>query len=937
MCDRLRKVILIFLIYSAKVSVIFAQENLSFPNFKIVPDYNTGYVMVYDLNDSYLFRLGGFEMFCKDCGGDIYDKDNVAYTSQLIRKDNSVALTFNSSNSSIDMTQVYEFNDLRPDFDYTFHYTYKKDMKMSDQRFLMACTDRFLEDFDEGTSDWTLIDSFGIGSLTSNTDPNYSRSGTSLHIGMQNLNNPYNQIKVRSSRLPSNMGGKDILTFWIFPTEGVTKIAAMVISSSSDTDYKYNTFIVQPLMWNKIEWNFQQMGTIINRFNPNDISKIGFFIYGAYFNSNGWGNWYIDNIKFMDDNFDNIKIFDANSDNFQLLSNGARSSYYSPRLLRTGFKNSKLSVVVSSEYSDYGQIEQIDNGKSFGKTIPHFYTFSMDNHRFKSSYDDNGVYLNGSSVLQSYDTTKMGYTYGGKLNFKFNPPSKDIFIAKFPKNYKAAYTFTDDTDSSSMATTLGTYWGTSNQSDPNFGKKGLLGHDIKVLITAFNYGSYSNSWIDGSLPWLQYLENFGFEIGPHDFSNVDTGINRAVLNNLLDNFVYYFNVYTTVRHSSLRYSFCGLGRLKSSDCYWLDLYENSPNSKYIWSGGLEFGKRNAYADPWELPHHDGRNDDLDNPKKLYIYGRESSTYGWSYLGTGWGVEWNPARIDDLIARQGFASIYIHARHDKGGMSYKAPDGSRVIYPDADNLLGYLEQKQNTGEMWIEPPHIIFDYMLDKENVEIQPNPSDGNDITIVNHNNKDIKGLTVEIHDSNICSVKIGDIYQIFVKNNKITLPIIHAQEKINFKIITGNEYSVFLPRLTNVAPNIDVNSAIFDGNNVIINISPTGRGNQTNRKISLSTGLHNQFSVYIDNNLYIPNFVYGNYEISMDVTCPHEIKLIKIINNNSPNFDNSDFVDFIDFAVFSANWRKTGVDLQGDFNKDNIVDEEDLYLFALDWLNGLN
>jgi hypothetical protein len=904
---------------------------LNLTNYKVDVQPESGHVYIYDLNDALLFRLGGYEQFCFDCSGDVFDKDSLPHTLQQTTSGDITTLTFNVFNSAIDLTQIYEFDDSSSDFDYTFYCTLTKDMKMRDQLFLMDYNEAYINDMNEGIGGWVLQDAYSVGSISVNTDPNYSRSGNSLHIMMNNVPNRW--IKVKSPPL-GNMAENEILSFWVFPTENIKQITVMLASSTSDTDYRYKGFALRPLMWNKIEWNYRKVGIDDGHFNVNDVAKVIFYIGSTYFSS-GTGHWYIDNIKFTKDNFQNIQAFDAYNHNFMDLSSGGRASYYAPRLLKTGFKNSDVRLLVSSRCSEHGEVEQIDSGKSESKTMPHFYTFSMDNHRFKATHDDEGNYI-GGAVLLDYDLAKQGYSYGGKLNFNLNPPLVEIFAAKFPRNYKAAYTFTDDTDSSTEDTTKGTYYGTSDESDPNFGKKGFLGHDIKILATAFNYGDYANSWTDGSLKWLRDLAAFGFEIGPHDFANVDMGIDRPLLDLLLTEFIDNFAVYTTVRHSKLIYSFCGLGRIETDpNYYWLDLFENAPDTKYVWSGGLHFGNRNAYGDPWELPHHDGRLDYTGNPKWLYIYGRESSEWGWIYYGAGWGVQWNPERIDELIRQKGFAHIYIHARHrtEGKGMSYYTGIGY-VINEDADELLGYLEQKMNNGDLWIEPPHIIFDYMLDKEKIDVERDDTDANCVRVTNYNNKAISGFTLEVHDSNICSAKTGDAYQIFVKDNQVTLAKLSPSECVCVQIIPGDCYDVTLPRLLQVGPNVEVDSAIFGGNDIIIDLSATGRGYQENRNISVDTGsVFSQYRVYVDGVLFDHNVTSKIYTLTMGVTGEHEIVITDRYLCRAADLDGVSPVNFSDFSILASNWLQTGPGLDGDIKEDGGVDFEDLMILAECWL----
>jgi peptidyl-prolyl cis-trans isomerase B (cyclophilin B) len=51
-------------------------------------------------------------------------------------------------------------------------------------------------------------------------------------------------------------------------------------------------------------------------------------------------------------------------------------------------------------------------------------------------------------------------------------------------------------------------------------------------------------------------------------------------------------------------------------------------------------------------------------------------------------------------------------------------------------------------------------------------------------------------------------------------------------------------------------------------------------------------------------------------------------------DLNNNGHTDLTDFAYFAANWKKTGSNLWGDLNQNNVVDMRDLYSFSQGWLN---
>jgi rhodanese-related sulfurtransferase len=55
--------------------------------------------------------------------------------------------------------------------------------------------------------------------------------------------------------------------------------------------------------------------------------------------------------------------------------------------------------------------------------------------------------------------------------------------------------------------------------------------------------------------------------------------------------------------------------------------------------------------------------------------------------------------------------------------------------------------------------------------------------------------------------------------------------------------------------------------------------------------------------------------------------------DNDCPNLDELNLVNFVDLAILASNWQLSGPNLAGDFNSDNLVDIDDLIMFASYWL----
>ncbi len=56
---------------------------------------------------------------------------------------------------------------------------------------------------------------------------------------------------------------------------------------------------------------------------------------------------------------------------------------------------------------------------------------------------------------------------------------------------------------------------------------------------------------------------------------------------------------------------------------------------------------------------------------------------------------------------------------------------------------------------------------------------------------------------------------------------------------------------------------------------------------------------------------------------------------NSYPDFNSDEIVNFADFAIFAESWQESGSGLDGDFNKNGIIDSNDLETFCFLWLSG--
>lgn len=288
-------------------------------------------------------------------------------------------------------------------------------------------------------------------------------------------------------------------------------------------------------------------------------------------------------------------------------------------------------------------------------------------------------------------------------------------INPYPGRIPAAFTVIDDADGEDEALLLAAYYGTSDRTAADFGQKGFLGHGLRITRSVFASSALYDVW--------DQLAADGTEIAVHTVSGgPDTAESTR---DGLDPLVQRYGSRHWVDHSvgGNPEDLCYRGSYPRSENphYILDILEEM-DFDYAWVEFNMFQGFDACRDRRELPHFCDAIDDPVIPGQLRVYGRTGGVFFTDYWRAFDRVV-TPESLDELIARGGLSLIYTHTcvvnylGEDVGYLHYS--DGTWEIKPEADQLLGLLEERMASGQLWIAPAAEIFDRLIQTQSLQLE--------------------------------------------------------------------------------------------------------------------------------------------------------------------------------------------------------------------------
>jgi hypothetical protein len=282
-----------------------------------------------------------------------------------------------------------------------------------------------------------------------------------------------------------------------------------------------------------------------------------------------------------------------------------------------------------------------------------------------------------------------------------------------------------------------------------------------------------------------------------------------------------------------------------------------------------------YLDLSPLLHRNSIIDKTSNTS-LYLSGRSWGGNSTEFLLINGGG--NITDLPRIINEKGLVVVYTHSHS-----GYSSLVGSEYILDDEyDNVFSWLESKQNEGILWVDSTENIFDWMLELENVTILNRTGDS--IFIKNDNNNIVEGVSLDVFENNISSVKIENLYQIYVDESNVVLPQFSANESMIVNFTFGN-YNSSLPRLSYVDVHLDVLKADYDESlkKVTVQVINNTKLDIYNKTLTIIYNVTSNFYVY-DNNYNFATITNGvisnsnssylaNYNFSTGIfnfTLPH-------------------------------------------------------------------
>ena len=499
------------------------------------------------------------------------------------------------------------------------------------------------------------------------------------------------------------------------------------------------------------------------------------------------------------------------------------SDIYTPKVVR--FTNG-LSFLGSDTMESMrlqpasGSNSRISFYSDYGPNHPHFH------------YIKNG---GGAKTFVNETQRAASDTYSTSVTFAIDTNESLPYLIKTrqPYGYDAVLTLTNHADNETLARIKAVAYGTENESDPDYGTKGIAARGIGWTKSVFvsGTGSYA-SLADADFKSLidqMYQDGVvivGHSITPGTDSRAVVAAGLATLSQ--------YNSRCWIDHgaaggTSNWEDLASQGAIKGSAYYILDLLDQY-NYQYAWSYidlstanyALNMLKPSATSDIRPFLFYSNRVDDnvYDN-KKIYL---------WSTINTNRTPDYFYAsdRVDSLINERG-----VHISHEYFGLwscenhAWYDNCGTIEICPTFDSQLEYIAGKRADGLLWSPPRVEVGDYLVPLKDVLVTYN-SDGT-VTVTNNSLADVTGITL-LAENNIQSdtidnydlVSFGGSYG----DKEIVLPTIASGDSVVLNISYGTKDSSVPTIVSNDTGKNKVNeiTGYWDDTNKILTMTAEGR-----------------------------------------------------------------------------------------------------------------
>jgi hypothetical protein len=464
------------------------------------------------------------------------------------------------------------------------------------------------------------------------------------------------------------------------------------------------------------------------------------------------------------------------------------SDLYTPKVVRfaNGLSFLGSDTMESMRLQTSGSNSQVSFYSDYGQNHPHFY------------YIKSG---GGATTYVNETQRSAGDTYSASVTFAIDTNESLQYLVKTrqPYGYDALLTLTNHPDNETLARIKAVAYGTENESDPDYGTKGIAGRGIGwtkgVFVSGAGQGEGANLSDAAFKTLIDQLYQDGVVIVGHTITYYTDS--RAVVAAGLATLSQY-NSKCWIDHGAVNGTFnwedlASQGAIKGSAYYILDLLDQY-NYQYAWSYidlttdnyALNMLKPSDTSDIRPFLFYNNRVDDnvYDN-KKIYLWSTISTKYTPDYFYTN-------DRVDTLISERG-----VHIAHEYYGYytcenhAWYNHCGTIEIYPTFDCQLEYIAGKQAAGLLWSPPRVELGDYLVPLKDVLVTYN-SDGT-ITVTNNSLVNVTGITL-LAENNIQSVTI-DNYDLVsfggsYGDKEMVLPTIASGDSVVLNISYGTKDS---------------------------------------------------------------------------------------------------------------------------------------------------
>lgn len=389
------------------------------------------------------------------------------------------------------------------------------------------------------------------------------------------------------------------------------------------------------------------------------------------------------------------------------------------------------------------------------------------------------------------------------------------------------------------------FYGSSRTESEDFGKKGILSHDLRVTFTVFpvkdaEENSNNGSTLEASKfsAAVQELYRRGVDIGAHrlayegigEYKNDEEKIKEAF--EIMSEFSPSIWIDHRVRdceNDSKAEDISGCGSL-NEDKLNVTKQMAANNWKYWWASGQDSqggGKDyqlNAFEDFLSasrvLYYYQGTADALIPPQLMAF--AQSYTYEKK--------EFSTADLDKLSKDKGFHNVhaYFVANSAELDNSSLKKDGDGNTYwrtsTHLEKGLEVLEDYQKEDLVWVRDFTTVADYLRQWQKIKILDFTA--NSVTIQNTGEEAIDGLTLYNPIAKIKTVKSGGTYYPYTREGYVVLPRLEKGE--TKKIEFGDDKNI--PQITNFEDkHIDINDVSYSVQDKKLNISigPSGKPGQ--------------------------------------------------------------------------------------------------------------